>query len=358
MRALTILMASVGCCAVSASFAESQLEYDLVEHIVLRGGESSGAHFDKVMAELGDAATPWAKRGLTVQVEDFGDSPVPLGLSENVERDLPPRRQVTISSSFLSASGHHSFSGTAGQGSDPALGPPMSFMRRYAGIDNPDSLYSGHWLHGGNDASQVFTLGYTWRDVQLEGSAFAGRDHEERMPPAADRLKIDSRSARLTFKPTSKWSVQFSKGTLGALDQVVAGGDVRRTTLSSTYRHSFEFGEWESTLAWGRNSRRSRESTVGYLAESSLRLQQTHVFFGRVERVGSDELLRQNESFQRTPFKLSKLTLGYFQDVKATPAISMDVGLLVSRYLVPSHVTPSYGDDPTGCMAFVRLKFR
>lgn len=359
MRALTILAAAVGCCAANASLAEPHPEHDQGALLVLFDGAASseGSGYEAEPSG-GDVGTSKGRRGVSVQVEQFSDSPVPFGSSGNSERDLPPRRQVTIASSFLSASGLHSISGTAGQGSDPALGPPMSFMRRYAGIDNPDMPHAVHWLHGNSDGSQVFTLGYAWRELQLEGSAFSRRQQEEGMPPAADRLKIDSRSARLTFRPSSKLSVQFSKGSLGTLDQVVAGGDVRRTTLSSTYRHSFDFGEWESTLAWGRNSRRSRETTVGYLAESSLRLHQTHVFFGRIERVGSDELLRQDESIQRTPFKLSKLTLGYFQDVKATPVLSVDTGILVSRYLVPSQVAPSYGNDPTGFMAFVRLKFR
>lgn len=338
MRALTIL--AIGWCASGLAFAAPEPESDPYTDLALL--DSGGILPDP---------------GMSIRVEEAQDLSVPAGVGGGDGTPLS-RRQVTLSSSFSSAYGLHSFSGTAGQGADPALGPPMSFMRRYAGVDSPDRHGSGHWLHGNDELSRVFTVGYAWRDVQLEGSAFSGRPADDGLPPSTDRLKLDSRSARLTFKPLSNWSVQFSKGALSSLDQVVAGGETRRTTISTTFRHSFGPGEWESTVAWGRNARRFRETTVGYLAESSLRLNHAHIFFGRIERAGSDELLRQDESFQRTPFKLNKLTLGYFQDVKASPTLSMDVGILVSRYLVPSHVAPSYGDDPTACMAFVRLKFR
>lgn len=337
MRALTIL--AIGWCASGLAFASPEPESD--------------PYTDLAFLDSGGILP---EPGMSIHVEEAQELPVPAGLGGS-ERAPLSRRQVTLSSSFMNAYGVHSFSGIVGQGVDPALGPPVSFMRRYAGVDSLGNPGSGHWLHGNGDASRVLTVGYSWRDVQLEGSAFSGRPADDGLPPSTDRLKLDSRSARLTFKPLPNWSVQFSKGALSSLDQVVAG-ETRRTTISTTVRHSFGLGDWESTVAWGRNARRFRETTVGYLAESSLRLNHAHIFFGRIERAGSDELLRQDESFQRTPFKLNKLTLGYFQDVKASPTLSMDVGVLVSRYLVPSHVAPSYGNDPTACMAFVRLKFR
>lgn len=240
----------------------------------------------------------------------------------------------------------------------PALGPPISTMRRFAGVDNPDGFEAGHWLNSGYEVSRVLTLGYAWRDVLVEGSAFSGDERTESVPPEANRLRLDSRSARMTYKPSPDWSIQFSKGALNGLDQVVAGGDVRRTTLSTTYRRALSLGTWETTLAWGRNARKSREATVGYLAESSFQFDGAHALFGRVERVGSDELLRENESYQRQPFKLSKVTLGYVHDISSTPAMSLDVGMLVSRYLVPTHVAPAYGKDPTAYMFVVRIGLR
>lgn len=248
--------------------------------------------------------------------------------------------------------------GYAGLPGEPALGPPVSQMRRYAGLDNPDATIVSHWLDSTYGFSKVLTLGYMWRDLRLEGSAFTGETPHGRRRPGNEDTRLDSRSARLHFKPAPDWSIQFSRGTLSGLDQVVAGGDVRRSTISATYQRTLADGVWQTTLAWGRNSRKSRETTVGYLAESTLRFHGSHIVFGRIERAGSDELLRENESMQRQPFKLNKVTVGYFQEVHSGPSLQADVGLLLSRHLVPSHMAPSYGDDPTRLMLFVRLKLQ
>lgn len=330
MRALTILVVAAGSCAVCTAFAQSAAEAVYAEALIARAGSAeAGLEFNSADLDVGDTHDP----------------------------GLAARHPTAYFATYGTESGMHSIIGAAGLDPGPALGPPARHTRRYHGLDNPDRPNSPHWLHANQSSSRGLTLGYAWKEMHLEGSAFSGAEQDYRMPPG-DGLKLDSRSARLTFKPSSNWSVQFSKGSLGAVDQVVSGSDVRRTTLSSTYRHSLSFGEWESTIAWGRNARRSRETTVGYLAESSMRINHAHTLFGRIERIGSDELLRQNEMVQRSPFKLSKVTVGYFQDVKASPTLSVDMGVLVSRYLVPSHMTPAYGEDPTACMIFIRLKLR
>lgn len=290
----------------------------------------------------------------SIQTSAFADSREDAGLADQ----RSGAQLARFTASYETAKVRDASPGILSRQVTPALGPPISAMRKFAGVDNPNGVESAHWLNSGYEVSRVLTLGYAWRDVLVEGSAFSGDDRTESVAPEASRLRLDSRSARMTFKPSPDWSVQFSKGALNGLDQVVAGGDVRRTTLSTTYRRALSLGTWETTLAWGRNARKSREATVGYLAESSFQFDGAHALFGRVERVGSDELLRENESYQRQPFKLSKVTLGYVHDVSSTPALSLDVGMLVSRYLVPSHVAPAYGKDPTAYMFVVRIGLR
>lgn len=364
MRALTILVVAAGSCAVCAAFAQPADEGIYAEASRARAGsEDVGLKFKfadvdvDVQNSVGDFSDTYtsgpnadsaqaAIMEIVLRQDEFDDAH---------DGGLSTRHPTAFFATYGTASGMHSIIGAAGFGPGPALGPPAT--HRYHGLDNPDRPNSPHWLHANQGSSRVLTLGYAWKDLHLEGSAFSGGEQDYRMPPS-DGLKLDSRSARLTVKPSSNWAMQFSKGSLGAVDQVVSGSDVRRTTLSSTYRQSLSFGEWESTIAWGRNARRSRETTVGYLAESSLRINHAHTLFGRVERVGSDELLRRNEMVQRSPFKLSKVTVGYFQEVKASPTLSVDMGVLVSRYLVPSHMIPAYGEDPTACMVFIRLKLR
>lgn len=358
MKALKIILATAGWFAVCSAFAQpgddapSPLKPPALNDL---GNEDvTAASIGDLAPDVREAAT--AQEGLNILQPLEMESIVLENGSAGSGSGSP--RIVVLSAAHKKMFGLDLASGYIGLNGAPALGPPVSHMRRFAGMDNPDKPDAGHWLHPDHATSEVLTLGYTWRELQVEGSAFTGRLPEERMTPMNDGLKLGSRSARLTFKPSPNWSVQFSKGSLSGLDQVVAGADVRRTTLSSTYRYGFTFGEWETTLAWGRNARKGRETTVGYMAESSLRVNHAHIVFGRFERAGSDELLRENESWQRLPFKLNKLTLGYFQEIKTSPNVSVDAGALVSRYLVPSHVAPAYGRDPTACMFFVRLKFR
>jgi hypothetical protein len=83
-----------------------------------------------------------------------------------------------------------------------------------------------------------------------------------------------------------------------------------------------------------------------------------HGFFGRVEQVGSDDILRENDSVNRQMFKMNKLTIGYVYDLRATRYLGMDVGALVSRHYVPSTMTATYGNNPVSYMMFVRLKVK
>jgi hypothetical protein len=245
--------------------------------------------------------------------------------------------------------------GSVGVPGDPALGPPASYSRRFTDLENPRAPQSGDRLDFQGAMSQVFTLGYRWRNVQFEGSAFSAPPQDERRIHT-ESLKLASRSGRLSFSPVANLALQFSRGTLSSFDQLEPSGEVRRTSISATYKRDSNNSAWQTTLAWGRNARPQRESRYGYLVESSLRLASAHAFFGRVEQVGSDDILRENESSRREMFKMNKLTLGYVYDLRPGSGPGMDVGAMMSRHLVPSAMSATYGHDPVAYMMFVRLK--
>ncbi|WP_420476443.1 hypothetical protein [Noviherbaspirillum sp. ST9] len=232
-----------------------------------------------------------------------------------------------------------------------------SFIREHTGIDTRATLSSERWLEQRPGFAQTFSVGHAWQDLTFEGAAFSSPD-DGRPPVGREPRKIDSRSARLSFSPLENWVVRLTRGTVSGLDHLVVGEQVRRTALSATYRRAFAEGDWEATLAWGRNSRKFRESTVGYLVESAFRFDGVHSLFGRFEQVGSDEIVRENESLQRQLFMMNKLTLGYAQDLRVTSSMRMDVGAYVTRYFVPSSMSPSYGSGPTAYMMFARVKLQ
>jgi hypothetical protein len=283
------------------------------------------------------------------------DASVPSFLFEFM--DTPQLSAATISYNFDST-GRNTIFGYVGLPGESALGPPGALIRRYSGIDSPDALRASHWLDPAQSPATEVTVGYAWRDLKVEGSVLSGTVDESHNLIKKDLSKLSSKSARLSFNPAQNWALQISRGSVLGLDQLVPGGEVRRTLASASYIHAFESGDWQTTLGWGRNSKKFRQSTTGYLLESMFRFSGKHAVFGRLEQVGSDELWREDESIQRQFFKMEKLTIGYFHEFKPTGPVKADVGGMVSRHFVPAAMAPIYGDQPTTYMMFVRLKLQ
>lgn len=285
------------------------------------------------------------------------------GYAEPVTDELEHQHSLRLpapsySSYSFPVSANSAVFGYFGTSGEPALGRPVSHMRQLSGIDSVEPDGDSLWLDPTRGDSAVFTVGYAWRALKLEGSAFSRREQEQQKPVTNDTLlRLTSSSARLSYNPSPDWSFQFSRGNLSGLDQLEPGEDIRRTTLSATYGHAFNDGNWQTMLAWGRSVRKSREPMMGYLLESTLRFSSVHAVFGRLEQVGSDELMRENESAQRQMFKLNKFTIGYFHDVKTHGPLKFDAGVFASRHFLPSSAV-SYGNDPTSYMLFIRFKLQ
>lgn len=222
------------------------------------------------------------------------------------------------------------------------------------------SLRLASWLDGISVSDQSFMLGYRWKRLSIEGTTLqpVQRIGENPVQQQGNTTRANWRSTRLSFRPAENWQIKLSRGAVSNLDNLVPGEQVRRTALAATYNLPFTGGDWEATFAWGRNARKDRESQSGYLFESTLRFAGVHSMFGRIEQVGSDNLMRENESLQRQLFKLNRITFGYFQDLRVSGPVGIDVGAFVSRHLVPSEMAASYGRDPTAYMMFMRLKLQ
>ncbi|WP_147376755.1 hypothetical protein [Noviherbaspirillum saxi] len=231
-------------------------------------------------------------------------------------------------------------------------------MYEYPALESNNAMQSENWLDAGRNPVNQVTVGYAWRGVTIESSTLAQHARDGNRPGRPDSPRFDMRSARLSYSPAPNWVFRFSRGSVSTLDQFVPNDEVRRTALAATYTLPFREGDWQTTLAWGRNARKHRESTMGYLLESTLRFSGTHALFGRIEQVGSDGLTREDESLQRQLFKMNRVSLGYFYDLRTTGTMHLDVGALISRHMVPSAMEASYGKDPTAYMMFVRVRTR
>ena len=199
-----------------------------------------------------------------------------------------------------------------------------------------------------------FTIGYRWRNVQLEQTALAANASEQSRDIQAERPWIGSGSSRLSFTPSPNWRWRIGNGMLGQMDQMT-NEHVRRSAISTTYIKPFEGGDWQTTLAWGKRTKRPSEPVTGYLIESVLKFRNTHSIIGSLEQVGSDDPARANAPPQRSLFKMNKLTVGYSYHVDSPAPVKIDVGGMVSRHFVPSEMASSYGSVPTLYMMFVRM---
>ncbi|HEY0006294.1 MAG TPA: hypothetical protein VGB17_16050, partial [Pyrinomonadaceae bacterium] len=95
---------------------------------------------------------------------------------------------------------------------EPALGP-TAFMHRMSASENPSAPLTHHLQDSTHISFGVFTTGFTYRWLKLEGSLFNGREPDE------NRYNFEfnpwnSRSVRLSVAPNDDWSMQWSYGLL------------------------------------------------------------------------------------------------------------------------------------------------
>src|SRR5512138_3938293 len=99
-----------------------------------------------------------------------------------------------------------------GPAGEPALGP-TAYPHRPSAMPSPIAPISHHWLDSNHIAFGVVTAGVYGRRWKIEGSAFTGREPDERRPDV-DLGALDSFSARAWFLPDERWALQVSAGRL------------------------------------------------------------------------------------------------------------------------------------------------
>ncbi|HEY8609317.1 MAG TPA: hypothetical protein VIM12_19545 [Noviherbaspirillum sp.] len=246
---------------------------------------------------------------------------------------------------------------------DTAAGAEITAERLGVAFDEADGYGRDRlaqvyrWLYHTDGEPTGMVFGYRWRQFRFERAATvsAGPDDKERV---AEIQRVRARFSRLSFRPAENLTLQLVRGRVSGLDYLVADESLRRTALSATYHAHLGSVSLESTLAWGRSSRRLRESTSGFLLEATARFAGVHALFSRLERVGSDELIRDSEGYRRQWFTLNRLSAGYFQEIQSSPGVQVQAGAFVTRHLVPSAFTPAYGENPTVYMMFLRFKLQ
>ena len=243
----------------------------------------------------------------------------------------------------------------AGYPGEPALGPP-TFMHRFSGMDSPEAPIAHHWLDSTHITYGVVTSGVVVGNWKLEGSVFNGREPDEHRWDF-DKPRLDSASVRLNWNPTANWSAQVSYGYLKQPEALEPGVNQHRTTASVSYNKPLAYGNWQTTLAWGRNNFQPGRSLDAWLLESAVNWER-HTVFARVETAQKNELFEHSDPLHGETFDVAKLSVGYVYDIPVAEHLSMGLGALGSVYDLPSRLEPYYGSSPTSYMGFVRFKIR
>jgi hypothetical protein len=246
---------------------------------------------------------------------------------------------------------------------EPALGP-VAFMHRASASENPSAPLSHHLQDSTHIAFGVFTTGFTYRWLKLEGSVFNGREPDE------DRYGFEagawnSRSVRVSVAPNRNWVFQYSYGFLKD-PELLHEGDTRRQTASVQYNRPLRRGNWATAFIWGRNREQHGDETFtlnGYTLESTLNFLDRNYVYTRLELTDRKDILREDDlrrlgfgDHAHPQFRVGAYTFGYVRDVYEGDAFRVGLGGDTTFYSKPEILGAVYGRNPVSYKAFLRIR--
>ena len=246
---------------------------------------------------------------------------------------------------------------------EPALGPP-AFMHRPSASENSSAPLAHHLQDSTHISFGVFTTGFTYRWIKLEGSIFNGREPDENRYDF-DAHRWNSHSARFSVAPNKNWTMQLSYGFLKSPENQEPSADVERTTASLQYHRPINHGNWATAFIWGRNHVHDGVTINhlnGYTLESTLNLLDKNYLYTRLELVDKDDLLRASDRLklgitQTNPsFRIGAYTFGADRDIWTTDKVTLALGGDVTFYSKPSVLNLIYGDRPVSWKFFARIR--
>ena len=317
---------------------------------------------------------------LLLQTGETADGVTPL-LDRQHPHDMLMELSGTWSRNFADGSGAFVYVAVAG---DPPLGPP-AFMHRASGADNPLAPITHHFLDSTHVTHGVVTAGITTKEgIKLEVGAFNGREPDQKRW-GIQVPRLDSFAFRFTVNAHRNLSVQVSAGSLNDPEELHQGLDITRLTASAIYNRPLNHGNWQTTLAWGRNKRipptilpgASTSSTThvhpvnpvsgtsltsvpvqqGVLLETAANMANWHTVFARLELAEKDELFPPSDLRHPVTYSVTRSTVGYIYDFPFERTYRIGVGLSGSLTTLGTELQNAYGENPGAVAVFLRLRF-
>jgi hypothetical protein len=233
---------------------------------------------------------------------------------------------------------------------EPALGP-SAFMHRGSARYLPLSPITHHWFDSTHITYGVVTAGWSAPRVQVEASAFKGREPDEHRWDV-ERPRLDSWSVRGTWTPSPYVAAQVSHGFLKTPEEQHPDENEHRTTASIQYARAGV----ATTLAYSLKDRSPGEKLSAFLGEATWEITPRHAVFGRIENVRNDELFPDHGSpLHDRPFRVTKAELGYAYRLPIVGPLGVALGGTIAAYDKPRALKPAYGDSPVSATIFAKL---
>jgi len=276
------------------------------------------------------------------------------GVDTLVDRQHPHDLFMELSATYSRQLGNNqSVFVYAGLPGEPAFGPP-AFMHRPAAMANPEAPITHHWLDSTHVTFGVLTAGYINGDVKIEASRFRGRE------PDQDRYDIetgslDSTAIRLSWNPTPNWALQASWADVTSPEQLEPDVDVKKWSASALYTQKIGDGEISLTGAFARKENSEDVTLDAWLGEATYKPNADWTIFSRVEAIETDEL----GLIHHGPVEdVQRATLGVSRDFRLSDSVTFALGASATQNWTSGALSPLYDGDPTGALAFIRLKIQ
>ena len=245
--------------------------------------------------------------------------------------------------------------GYLGYPGEPALGA-TTFMHRVSSMNNPDAPLGHHWQDATHITFGVATLGVRYKKFKAEGSVFTGREPDEDRYDF-DNARFDSYSYRLSYSPSSNWTLQFSQGFLNSPEALEPDIDITRTTASALFAKSLKSKNHISTaLIWGLNDKGTDHREHSILIEGNYQFDR-NALYSRYEFIqkSTDELHLVSELGHRA-FDIHAFSLGYNRTIWKVAGIEIIAGSKGTIHFSPGQFNPYYGKAPIALQAYLQIR--
>lgn len=236
---------------------------------------------------------------------------------------------------------------------EPGLGPQF-FMHRISAMNNPDAPLGHHWQDATHISFGVASLGFRYKFIKLEGSAFNGREPDENRYDF-DTPYFDSYSYRVSMNPLSSLSLQFSQGFLKSPERLYPTENVIRSTASIIHTKRLQHNNFiSSTALWGMNY--SHENNFNsFLLESNLQLSPLALYmrYEILQKSAADLALIQFD--EHRTFLIQALTFGLNRIILNGSKGIISIGAQGTVNFTDPDIKLIYGTYPLSAQVFLRF---